>query len=77
MRPIDFNAVDGKPVDLIFAIISPPAKKGAEEPFSILAAISRALGDKGTASELRQARDARSVSKIFRRLDGPATSALS
>ncbi len=43
----------------------------------VLVAISCLPKDKGTASELCQARSASSVSKIFRRIDGPATSALS
>ena len=68
--PIDFNSVDGKPVDLIFTIISPAGKEGCTyKPFSILAAISRTLQDEATTDELRHARSASSVCKIFRRLE--------
>jgi nitrogen PTS system EIIA component len=68
--PIDFNAVDEKPVDLIFTIISPAGQEGTTyKPLSLLAAVSRMLQDQATASELRSARSASSVCKIFRRLD--------
>jgi PTS system nitrogen regulatory IIA component len=72
--PIDFNAVDGKPVDLIFTIISPTAKEGSPyKPLSLLAAVCRMLQDEAVAGELRHARSASSVCKIFRRLDAAAT----
>ncbi len=55
-EPIDFDAIDGKPVDLIFTIITPPgAGGGGGEALSYLAAVSRMLRDNDLASALRNA----------------------
>ena len=54
--PIDFDAIDNKPVDLIFTIITPPGSgTGGGEALSYLAAVSRMLRDEGLASALRNA----------------------
>ena len=55
-EPIDFDAIDGKPVDLIFTIITPPgAGAGGGQALSYLAAVSRMLRDKEVAAALRNA----------------------
>jgi PTS system nitrogen regulatory IIA component len=51
--PIDFDAVDDKPVDLVFALLS-PAPCGAEH-LRALARIARALRSAEIRSQLRQA----------------------
>ena len=54
--PIDFDAIDGNPVDLIFTIITPPgAGAGGGEALSYLSAVSRMLRDNAVASALRNA----------------------
>ena len=52
--PIDFQAVDGLPVDLIFMLLSPP-DAGADH-LKALAGVSRALRDRQTVAKLRGAR---------------------
>lgn len=51
--PIDFEAIDGKPVDLVFLLISPEGS-GADH-LTALAQVSRILKDEATCSKLRVA----------------------
>ena len=54
-RPIDFAAIDDKPVDLVFLLLSPT---GADsEHLAALACVSRRLRDRKVAERLRAARD--------------------
>ena len=57
-EPIDFQAIDDEPVDLICTIVNPPAAAGASMSLSQLAAISRILRDENTAAALRKATNA-------------------
>lgn len=52
-QPIDFNAVDGKPVDLVFLLIS-PENSGADH-LTALAMVSRVLKNPDVCEKLRQA----------------------
>ena len=52
--PIDFQSVDGLPVDLVFLLMS-PVDAGADH-LKALAAISRLLRDRQTLAKLRGAR---------------------
>lgn len=52
-QPIDFQAVDDMPVDLVFLLLSPP-DAGADH-LKALASVSRALRDKQTLAKLRGA----------------------
>ena len=52
--PVDYKAIDGKPVDLIFLLLSPPGA-GAEH-LKALAATSRVTRDAATLERLRGAR---------------------
>jgi PTS system nitrogen regulatory IIA component len=52
--PVDFQSVDGLPVDLVFLILSPP-DAGAEH-LKALAGVSRVLRDRNTVAKLRGAR---------------------
>lgn len=63
--PIDFQSVDGLPVDLVFALLSPP-DAGAEH-LKALAGVSRALRDRALTAKLR---GARSRDAIFALLAG-------
>jgi nitrogen PTS system EIIA component len=68
-RPIDFEALDGMPVDLLFLLIA-PENAGADH-LKALAAIARALRDPTLAAKLRKTRDA---SALFSLLTQSATS---
>ena len=52
--PIDFGAVDGMPVDLVFLLLSPP-DAGAEH-LKALAMVSRVFRDRALLAKLRGAR---------------------
>ena len=62
-RPIDFEALDGLPVDLIFLLIAPETA-GADH-LKALAAIARVLRKPGVASQLRGARDASAIYSLL------------
>jgi PTS system nitrogen regulatory IIA component len=55
-RPIDFEALDGQPVDLIFLLLAPEAA-GADH-LKALARVARLLRDGEVARRLRESRDA-------------------
>jgi len=52
--PLDFDAVDAEPVDIVFLLLLPPTNG---EQLGALASISRKLRDGAVAAALRQARD--------------------
>jgi len=54
--PVDWNSVDGLPVDLVVALAGPDA--GGAEHLKALALVSRALRDKALVAKLRGSRDA-------------------
>jgi len=54
-KPIDFEALDGEPVDLIFLLLAPEGA-GADH-LKALARIARLLRDEKIAEQLRTARD--------------------
>ncbi|MBV8962567.1 MAG: PTS IIA-like nitrogen regulatory protein PtsN [Hyphomicrobiales bacterium] len=55
-KPIDFDALDGEPVDLIFLLVAPEAA-GADH-LKALARMARLLRDPAITSKLRATRDA-------------------
>ena len=52
-RPIDFAAIDGEPVDVVFLLLS--SDKPKDEQLSALACVARTLHDPATVARLRQA----------------------
>ena len=60
-KPIDFDAIDGQPVDLVFLL---PTAAPAEQ-LSALATVARRLRDPLTVRELRRAADNASVYAAF------------
>jgi PTS system nitrogen regulatory IIA component len=54
-RPVEFDSIDGKPVDLVFLLLIPTE---ATDHVAALAAVSRRFRDPGTVSRLRQAASA-------------------
>jgi nitrogen PTS system EIIA component len=55
-KAIDFDAVDGKPVDMIALVLLPDNQEGKQ--LGALACIARKLRDPAVLAALRQARDA-------------------
>ena len=53
-QPVDFQAIDGLPVDLVFLLLSPP-DAGADH-LKALATVSRVFRDRQTVAKLRGAR---------------------
>jgi PTS system nitrogen regulatory IIA component len=55
-KPIDFEALDGQPVDILFLLLAPEGA-GADH-LKALARIARVLREPGTLERIRAARDA-------------------
>ena len=70
-KPVDFDAIDKMPVDLVFLLLSPPAR-GADH-LRALAAISRAVRDGSTVEQLRGARDPEAFAAVMAGCDERAT----
>ena len=62
-RAIDFEALDGLPVDLIFLLIAP--ESAGVDHLKALAGIARVLRDPGTAAQLRATRDASALYSLL------------
>jgi len=62
-QPVAFNAVDDRPVDLIFALFAPPEANG--EHLRALARVSRLLRQGEIREQLRQARSADAIRAIL------------
>ncbi|WP_115720030.1 PTS IIA-like nitrogen regulatory protein PtsN [Gallaecimonas mangrovi] len=62
-QPIDFDAIDNQPVDLLFALLVPSDQCQAH--LSTLAAIAKRLSDKDTLKKLRGASDDSEVYQIL------------
>jgi nitrogen PTS system EIIA component len=58
-KPIEFDAVDGKPVDTIALLLLPDARAG--ERLSALACIARKLRDPAVMTALRRARESADI----------------
>lgn len=54
-KPVDFDSVDRKPVDLVFALFA-PIDSGVDH-LKALAMVSRTLRDRGTCAKLRSTDD--------------------
>ena len=62
-EPIDYKAIDGKPVDLVFLLLSPP-DAGAEH-LKALAAISRVTRHLPTLEKMRGARSRDALAAVL------------
>jgi PTS system nitrogen regulatory IIA component len=62
-EPVDYKAIDSRPVDLVFVLLSPP-DAGAEH-LKALAAISRVTRDAATLERLRGARSRDAVAAVL------------
>jgi len=68
-KPIDFESLDGEPVDLIFVLLAPDHAGG--DHLKALARISRLVRDPSTIEQLRGASDLAGIKRV---LTIPATS---
>jgi PTS system nitrogen regulatory IIA component len=64
-NPVDFESIDGQPVDLVFLLLLPAAPQG--DQLNALACVARRLRDSRTLSDVRAARD---VGALFSALAG-------
>ena len=62
-RPIDFESMDGQPVDLVFLLLAPEGA-GADH-LKALARIARLLRDQDIAKKLRASRDAQAIFSVL------------
>ena len=62
-RPIAFEAIDGKPVDLVFLLLIPEEAGGAH--VAALAAISRLVRDPACAAAVRKANNAAALYAVL------------
>ena len=62
-RPVDFEALDGQPVDLIFLLLAPEGA-GADH-LKALARIARLLRDSDVTRKLRDSRDAEAIYAVL------------
>ncbi len=67
-RPVDFEALNGQPVDLLFLLLAPEAA-GADH-LKALARVARLLRDPEVARKLRESRDAEAIYAVL--TSGPA-----
>ncbi len=58
-KPIEFGAADGKPVDLIFLLLTPASANN--DHLKALATVSRLLRDKPLCEKLRATHDAKAI----------------
>lgn len=63
-RPVDFDAVDGEPVDIVFLLLLPEAAAAGDQ-LGALALIARKLRNAKTAAALRKARDGAEMYRIL------------
>lgn len=62
-RPLEFDAIDGKPVDLVFLMLSPA--RDANAHLATLAAVTRRLRDAATAQAVRAAATAEAIRTLL------------
>jgi PTS system nitrogen regulatory IIA component len=62
-RPIDFDSIDGLPVDLVILLLT-PANSGNQH-LATLAALSRPLRDATFVQQLRRAPDADALHRLI------------
>jgi len=67
-RPIEFEALDGQPVDLIFLLLAPESA-GADH-LKALARVARLKRTPDTAKMLRDSRDAEAIYAVLTRTSG-------
>lgn len=64
-EPVDFDAADREPVDLIFALVVPEA--ATEEHLQLLGQIAELFGDENRRENVRRADDAKAMYELIAR----------
>ena len=67
IKPVDFESVDSKPVDLVFCLLV-PEESGADH-LKALARISKLLRNEDICTDLRKAKDIQEVLSIIEQAD--------
>ena len=62
-QPLDFDAIDGRPVDIVFLLLLPAVSQG--EQLNVLSRIARTLREPELRHELRRARGADAAYRIL------------
>ena len=62
-RPVPFDAIDGRPVDLVVMLLSPP--QGSGQHLAALAQVSRQLRNPATAEAVRGLEDAAAICALL------------
>ena len=62
-RPIDYEAVDDKPVDLVVLLLTP--ESAASQHLATLAALSRPFRDEAFVQQVRKAPDAAALHRVL------------
>ena len=62
-QPIDFAAIDGQPVDLVFLLLIPPG--AGNDHVGALAAVARRMRDEGSLQKVRKANTAPDLYRIL------------
>jgi PTS system nitrogen regulatory IIA component len=62
-RPVEYAAIDGRPVDLVFLLLGPPQARS--DHLALLAAGTRRLRDRAVADALRAAGSAEAVRTLL------------
>lgn len=71
-RPVDFDAIDQQPVDLVFLLLAPD--NTPRDQISALACISHLFRDAGTREQIRRAKTADDIYRIITTTPPPASS---
>jgi PTS system nitrogen regulatory IIA component len=61
-KPLDYDAIDGEPVDIVFLLLIPASADGQ---LNALAAIARKLRDRSTLARMREATESASLYDAF------------
>jgi PTS system nitrogen regulatory IIA component len=70
LQPVEYESLDDQPVDLVFALFSPP--EGASEHLRALARVTRVLRQADLREQLRKARGADAIRALFVREARPS-----
>jgi PTS system nitrogen regulatory IIA component len=62
-QPVEFEALDGKPIDIVFLLLLPESAKG--EQLSALACVARKLRNPAVAAALRKASNAMETFRVL------------
>jgi PTS system nitrogen regulatory IIA component len=68
-KPIEFESLDGQPVDLLFLLLAPEGA-GADH-LKALASVARALREPGAPDRIRKARDADALYAVLTQASAP------